>query len=587
MTGVQYKPWNAFQQFSLGNGLTENWTYNNSRMQPLSVTAMKGSNTLLTLNTWYCTGASPAQDCTTNNGNVMQAWAGPSATPAYKQTFAYDSLNRLTAAAEGSAWIQSYDGVNRLQASSDSGGWSEQFGYDRYGNVYLSATPSGLPIQTQMPTTVNAYDAATNHLQAGAHDAAGNQTIYGGWQMTYDAENRQIGAYNSTTSTTVSYTYDGAGQRVSKTIAGGATTAYVHDVFGRLAAEYTSAPAPAAPCSTCYLSWDQLGSTRMVTDASGNIVARHDCLPFGVEIPSGSAGRTSTWGTSDSLSKKFTAQEHDYSDTGLDFFQARYHASGQGRFLSPDPAGTAVANPADPQTWNMFAYVRNNPLSFIDPSGSCYQDSAGNYWDEDGAPCSVSTGGAINYGQTTTVTVNGDTGDVSTATVMWDFGDGGAGQTSVVFYAQGTARNQAVVSSAPSNFVRMPLPPNAQSCSTNTGANFNAPPGFSVSNIAANGQTNGLSGAGAAVGQGGYYDFQRSQVGSTTQFFPGYTPVANIAVGAYLQGAGVPQWMGSLISNTYAFFNSSNGATAQQAQFRNLGFSLASGKAAYSCQAHP
>jgi RHS repeat-associated protein len=107
----------------------------------------------------------------------------------------------------------------------------------------------------------------------------------------------------------------------------------------------------------------------MVTDAGGNVVARHDYLPFGVEIPSGSAGRTSTWGTSDSLSTKFTAQERDSNDTGLDFFQARYHASGQARFLSPDSLGNFVANSADPQTWNQYAYVRNNPLVFVDPSG--------------------------------------------------------------------------------------------------------------------------------------------------------------------------------------------------------------------------
>ena len=87
------------------------------------------------------------------------------------------------------------------------------------------------------------------------------------------------------------------------------------------------------------------------------------------------------------------------------------------------------------------------------------------------------------------------------------------------------------------------------------------------------------------MGQGGYYDFQRFQVGSVTQFFKGYTSVANVAVGAYVQGTGVPQWVASLIANTYAFFNSSNGATAQQGQFRGLGFSLAAGKATYSC--HP
>lgn len=86
------------------------------------------------------------------------------------------------------------------------------------------------------------------------------------------------------------------------------------------------------------------------------------------------------------------------------------------------------------------------------------------------------------------------------------------------------------------------------------------------------------------MGQGGYFDFQRFQVGSVTQFFSGYTPVANIAVGAYVQGTGAPQWVASAISNTYAFFKSSNGATAQQGQFRNLGFSLAAGKGTYSCQ---
>jgi hypothetical protein len=46
--------------------------------------------------------------------------------------------------------------------------------------------------------------------------------------------------------------------------------------------------------------------------------------------------------------------------------------------------------------------------------------------------------------------------------------------------------------SAPNNFVRMPLPVNAQNCTASTGVNFNAPPGFGVSNIAANGAANGL-----------------------------------------------------------------------------------------------
>ncbi len=102
-----------------------------------------------------------------------------------------------------------------------------------------------------------------------------------------------------------------------------------------------------------------------------------------------------------------------------------------------------------------------------------------------------------------------------------------------------------------------------------------------------NGATNGLSGADNAVGQFGYYDYQRYDTGQGEfNFYYGYTPVANIAVGAYLQGAGYAS-MSSAISNTYAAFKSANGATAQQAQFRDLGIDLASGKATYSCQSHP
>lgn len=114
-----------------------------------------------------------------------------------------------------------------------------------------------------------------------------------------------------------------------------------------------------------------------------------------------------------------------------------------------------------------------------------------------------------------------------------------------------------------------------------------APPGFNVGNIAANGRTNGLLGARAAVAQFGYYDYQRKVVApGQFIFYWGYTPVANIAVGAYLQGAGYA-WVASAISNIYATINSANGATAQQAQFRNLGIALASQKATYTCQVHP
>jgi RHS repeat-associated protein len=97
------------------------------------------------------------------------------------------------------------------------------------------------------------------------------------------------------------------------------------------------------------------------------VIARHDYLPFGQEIPGGDAGRTSQWDADDSVNQKFTGQEHDL-ETALDFFQARYHANQQGRFMSVDP-GQAGADPSNPQSWNGYAYVGNNPMNAIDPSG--------------------------------------------------------------------------------------------------------------------------------------------------------------------------------------------------------------------------
>ena len=90
------------------------------------------------------------------------------------------------------------------------------------------------------------------------------------------------------------------------------------------------------PCLTCYLSYDHLGSIRLVTDSAANVVAYHDYLPFGEEIPSGYAGRTSRYGAIDNVSQRFTGQYRD-SETGLDYFNARYFGAALGRFTSPDP----------------------------------------------------------------------------------------------------------------------------------------------------------------------------------------------------------------------------------------------------------
>jgi RHS repeat-associated protein len=75
--------------------------------------------------------------------------------------------------------------------------------------------------------------------------------------------------------------------------------------------------------------------------------------------------RGSCFGGTDGVEEKFTGKERD-AETGLDFFEARYFSSAQGRFTSPDPLGGSLI---DPQTLNRYAYVRNNPLALTDPTG--------------------------------------------------------------------------------------------------------------------------------------------------------------------------------------------------------------------------
>ena len=57
--------------------------------------------------------------------------------------------------------------------------------------------------------------------------------------------------------------------------------------------------------------------------------------------------------------------------TNIDLTMARLYASNFGRWFSPDPLGKGATKLDDPQTWKMYAYVRNNPLTLTDPSGLC------------------------------------------------------------------------------------------------------------------------------------------------------------------------------------------------------------------------
>jgi len=118
-----------------------------------------------------------------------------------------------------------------------------------------------------------------------------------------------------------------------------------------------------------WLVADQLGTPRMIFDQTGSLAnaSRHDYLPFGEELGVNVGGRTQAqgYGQVDGIRQQFTGQQRD-NETSLDYFNARYYSSIQGRFTSADSFGGRISNP---QSLNLYAYVLNNPLKWNDPTG--------------------------------------------------------------------------------------------------------------------------------------------------------------------------------------------------------------------------
>ena len=203
---------------------------------------------------------------------------------------------------------------------------------------------------------------SNNRLDGYTFDDAGNTKIDAiSRQFIYDAENKQIEVKDAQSTSIGKYYYDGDGKRVKK-VAGNEMTIFIYDAAGKLVAEYSN-QTNANP-QVSYLTSDHLGSPRINTDASGQVTARHDYLPFGEEITRASYGN-------DDVRKQFTGYEKD-EETDLDFAQARYFNSGVGRFYSVDPENYG-ASEDDPQSWNGYAYVRNNPVILVDPYGLDYK----------------------------------------------------------------------------------------------------------------------------------------------------------------------------------------------------------------------
>ncbi|HYV85095.1 MAG TPA: RHS repeat-associated core domain-containing protein [Patescibacteria group bacterium] len=112
------------------------------------------------------------------------------------------------------------------------------------------------------------------------------------------------------------------------------------------------------PSRWVFYHLDHLGSPRVTLGATGAIIATHHYLPFGEERPAQTDATLND--------KAFTGHQRD-AESGLDYMMARYYGSSLEKFMSPDPGKDTALE--DPQSWNKYTYVRNNPLRRVDPDG--------------------------------------------------------------------------------------------------------------------------------------------------------------------------------------------------------------------------
>ena len=279
-----------------------------------------------------------------------------------------------------------YDELNRLETAQEKKGavvqWQQVFKYDRYGNrtfdTTTGQTTAGFEGLNPSISAVNNQISKSGYR----YDAVGNMTLDElDHTYQYDAENH-LKSYDGGVG--AAYTYDGEGHRVKKVTGNGTlSTTFVYDAEGKLVAEYATNTG-SSDVGARYLTQDALGSTRVVTTSSSKaptalnaaslVTSRSDYLPFGEEIKVGVGGRVQAQGylygsgVVDNTRQKFTGKERD-DETGLDYFGARYYANTQGRFTSVDPVKVTKARMLDPQRFNLYAYVRNNPLIYVDPNG--------------------------------------------------------------------------------------------------------------------------------------------------------------------------------------------------------------------------
>ena len=238
-------------------------------------------------------------------------------------------------------------------------------------------------------------------LNSGAgltYDAAGDVTYDGLNSYIYDAEGRICAVKNAVGSLT-GYIYDAAGIRVVKgsltsfscnfAASGGngfaVNTSWALGQDGEQVTEFSvNSGVSTWKHSNIYAGKllgtydtkglhfyldDWLGTRRIQTNALGQLELTCQSLPYG---NGENCIATALSTAEDPTEQHFTGKERD-AESGNDYFEARYYNSAAGRFLSPDWSAKEEPVPYakldDPQTLNLYAYVKNNPLLHFDPDG--------------------------------------------------------------------------------------------------------------------------------------------------------------------------------------------------------------------------
>jgi YD repeat-containing protein len=254
--------------------------------------------------------------------------------------------------------------------------WRQVFSYDQYGNL----TKTGNPGTSWTP----GYSASTNHCLICTYDANGNVT--GDTINNYGWDVYGKLAWSATSPNTASCgsagrcaTYDAFGRMVEEALNTGAYLERWITQLGETA--YMSGTSPSfawwpAPeggrvliygnsASYDYLHADWLGNSRIDSSLTGHTITTDQAYaPFGdiYDVFGANVGQNEGFAG-------LTGMFFPGATTPIMWDTANRELSMVGRWLSPDPSGLKATNPANPQTWNRYSYVLNNPLAATDPTG--------------------------------------------------------------------------------------------------------------------------------------------------------------------------------------------------------------------------